>query len=289
MLEIPRDVEYVLWTLIRNGYETYLVGGCVRDFVMGIQPRDYDICTTATIDKVKSLFESVVPIGGKHGTVTVVMDDNRIEVTSLKIDGNIKIAIYEDLCTRDFTMNAMAMDVSGEIWDPLRGRDDIERRLIRAVGEPHHRFHEDALRMLRAIRFSCKLLFSIDKRTLDNIEAYSILIKTVSTERVREELNQILLSDYPGHGLRLLHRWGLLQYIIPELCRCVGFDQNNIYHDKDVFEHTITVLESVPAELDLRLAALLHDIAKPQTFNGGHFYGHNVEGANMATDILKRL
>ncbi|QDX94675.1 CCA tRNA nucleotidyltransferase [Brevibacillus laterosporus] len=303
-MNIPSNVQIVLDILHENGHSAYLVGGCVRDHLLNREPKDYDISTSAKPEEVQQLFDKTIPTGIKHGTVTVVLDGENIEVTTYRKDGNysdgrrpdsVEFAetIEEDLSRRDFTMNAIAFDGENYI-DPFNGREDLQYGFIRAVGKPLERLKEDALRMLRAIRFAGQLGFNINIDTMEAIKTSSHLISNVSIERQREELCKILQSDKPSIALRLLHKSTLLQYIIPELNSCVGFDQYSPYHDKCVFEHTLEVLDNVPPFLEVRLAALFHDTAKPNTFSLdekgiGHFYGHQSEGAELTQKIMQRL
>jgi len=304
-VEIPNVVEYVLNHLEYNGFQGYLIGGSVRDIFNYKSPKDYDICTNATPEQVKSLFAKSYDTGLKHGTVTIVLKDEYLEVTTLRKEGIYKDnrspeevfytnSLKEDVARRDFTINSIAIDVNRNVYDYFGGLKDIENKIIRAVGNPDQRFNEDALRLMRAIRLSAQHDFDIEENTLQAIIKNAYLIQMISKERTRDELCKILLSDYPGYGIEMLERTRLLQYIIPELCECVGFNQRNIHHDKDVFEHTLSVLNNSPKILNVRLGALLHDIGKIKTFsiddNGnGHFYGHHIEGAIIAEEILKRL
>ena len=304
-MEIPNAVEYILMHLEFNGYKAYLVGGSTRDIFNYKNPKDYDICSNATPEQVKKLFNKVILTGERHGTVTIVLNNEHYEVTTLRKDGIYKDnrspeEVYftndlkEDVSRRDFTINSICIDVNRNVYDYFGGIKDIENKIIRAVGKAENRYNDDSLRMIRAIRFSCQHNFIIEENTLQAIVRNAYLIQMISKERIRDELCKILMSDYPSKGIRLLQETGLLQYIIPELCDCVGFKQYNIHHDKDVFEHTLKVLDNTPKILEVRLGALLHDIAKPKTFsiddNGvGHFIGHHIEGEKVAEDILTRL
>lgn len=301
---LPKNVTKVLDTIKANGYEAYLVGGCVRDGLMNKEPKDYDIATSARPEQILSMFTKTIPTGLKHGTVTVVEDEENIECTTFRIDGEYSDGrrpdcvsyaktIEEDLSRRDFTMNAIAFDGDNYI-DPYNGISDIQNKTIKAVGSPSVRFNEDGLRMMRCIRFACQLEFRIDGMTQTAITSNSNLIKSISAERVRDEICKILISNNPGYGINLLLENGLLEIVLPELQKCVGFNQHNPYHDKDVHNHILTVVEGTTCDLITRLAALFHDIAKPDTFtlddNGiGHFYGHELESAHMAMSIMKRL
>lgn len=302
---IPNYVEYIMMHLEEYGHKTYLVGGGVRDIFNNKNPRDYDVTTSATPEQVIGLFKKVVPTGLKHGTVTVLTRDESVEVTTLRKDGIYKdnrhpeeviytTKLKDDVARRDFTINSIAIDLEGNVYDYFNGIKDIENKTIRAVGNPDERFNEDSLRMMRAIRFSAQHDFDIESETEESIRKNNYLLQAVSKERIRDELCKILLSDYPGYGIEMLERCKLLEFVIPELCECIGFDQRNIHHNKNVFEHIISVLNNSPKILNVRLAALLHDIAKPKTFsideNGnGHFYGHHIDSAIMAEEILKRL
>jgi len=300
MFKIPEEVQYVMQQINNNGFQAYLVGGCVRDMLLNKEPKDFDICTSALPEDVVKIFDKTIPTGLQHGTVTVLINHYPIEVTTMRKDGIYKDfrrpdtviftdKLEEDVMRRDFTINALALDNRLNLYDYVNGVEDLHNKTIKAVGNPHERFNEDPLRLMRAIRFCCQLDFRLSLNTAKSIYSNSEFIQKIAIERIREELNQILISNSPAIGMRELYKYNLLQYIVPELCICVGFDQNNVYHNKDIFEHTMTVVESIPSELHLRLSALLHDIAKPQTFNGGHFYGHHIEGAELAEQIMKRM
>jgi tRNA nucleotidyltransferase/poly(A) polymerase len=303
---IPNDVKIVLDTLKSNGYESYIVGGSIRDSQIGTSlPKDYDVTTNALPEEIIKLFDKTIPTGIEHGTVTVMINGEAYEVTTYRIDGEyldnrrpdvvtFVSNLKEDLARRDFTINALAFNEEEGLIDYFGGIEDLDNKIIRAVGEPNKRFQEDALRMLRAIRFSARLGFHIEEKTLEAIKANSQLILNVSNERVRDELCKILISNNSTKGLRLLQETKLLEFILPELQLAVGFNQKNPHHDKDVFEHILAVVEKCPSELNLRLAALLHDIAKPECFTIdkegiGHFYGHDRKGVILSEQILRRL
>ena len=304
-MEIPQKVEYILMHLEFNGYNAYLVGGSTRDIFNYKNPKDYDICSNATPEQVKKLFNKVILTGERHGTVTIILNDEHFEITTLRKDGIYKDnrspeEVYftndlkEDVSRRDFTINSICIDVNRNVYDYFGGLKDIENKIIRAVGKAEDRYVDDSLRMLRAIRFSCQYNFTIEENTFQAIIKNAYLIQMISKERIRDELCKILMSDNPSKGIRLLQETGLLQYIIPELCECVGFEQCNPNHDKDVFEHTLVVLDNTPKILNVRLSSLLHDIAKPKCFtlddNGiGHFYYHHIEGEKVVEEILSRL
>ncbi|WP_160676681.1 CCA tRNA nucleotidyltransferase [Clostridium sp. C8-1-8] len=304
-MNIPKDVKFIIDKFYENNYEAFIVGGCVRDSIRGVTPHDYDITTNALPEKIQELFEKTIPTGIKHGTITVLIDRNSYEVTTYRIDGDyidnrrpesveFVSDIKEDLSRRDFTINAMAYNYNEGLVDYFSGNEDLQNKLIKAVGEPDKRFNEDALRMMRAIRFAAQLGFTIEAKTLASIKKNNALINNISAERIRDEFIKIIISDNPSLGLRLLADTGILKHILPELDQCIGFDQHTPYHDKDIFNHTLSVVEKVPNLDYLRLAALFHDIAKPICFtldenNVGHFYGHNNKGENLTRKILRRL
>ncbi|GKX68421.1 CCA tRNA nucleotidyltransferase [Inconstantimicrobium mannanitabidum] len=304
-MKIPSQASYIINTLYNNGFEAFLVGGCVRDSLLQKSPQDYDITTNALPEDVCRIFDKTIPTGIKHGTITVMVENNAYEVTTYRIDGEylnnrspeevIFVSnIKEDLARRDFTINALAYNDTDGLLDFFNGIDDLNNGIIRCVGDPNKRFNEDALRMLRAIRFSSQLGFSIEESTLRAISQNSSLIQNISVERIADELNKCLLSNNPSNAFILLEHTGLLKYILPELQACVGFDQHTPYHNKDVFMHSLSVVDKVSPKLYLRLAALFHDIAKPPCFfidekSVGHFYGHDKEGEIISKEILKRL
>jgi len=303
---IPNDVKMILNTLKNNGYQSYIVGGSIRDFKIGISlPKDFDITTNALPEEIIRLFDKTVPTGIKHGTVTVMINGDGYEVTTYRIDGEyldnrrpdcvtFVSSLKEDLARRDFTINALAFNEADGLVDYFGGIKDLDDKIIRAVGEPNKRFKEDALRMLRAIRFAARLNFDIEEETLKAIKANYKLILNVSNERIRDELCKMLVSNYTTKALKLLEETKLLELILPELQVAVGFNQQNPHHDKDIFKHILAVVEKCPPELNLRVAGLLHDIAKPECFtideDGiGHFYGHDKKGVILSEKILRRL
>lgn len=308
-IDLPIDVKYILDVLNRNGYEAYIVGGSVRDSLLGKTPSDWDICTSAKPNKVIELFNSsghkTIETGLKHGTITIVIVDEHFEVTTFRMDGDYSDGrrpdsvqftddIVKDLSRRDFTINAMAYNEKDGLVDPYNGLDYLNSRVVRCVGNPNERFQEDGLRMLRAIRFASQLGFKIDRQTAIAIVDNRRLLRCISQERVREELNKILISKNPSGGMTALRTLKLLDYIIPELNDCYNFNQHNPNHDKDVFEHIMSVLDTIEPKLELRLAALFHDIGKPNTFTMdedgiGHFYSHHKESARICREVMKRL
>ena len=294
MFDIPCGVRNIMNKLIDSNYTAYLVGGCVRDYVLGIEPNDFDIGTSALPDNILALFPGAIPTGIKHGTLTVLSDSGPVEVSAMRYEGGYTDNLCLDLTFRDFTINSLAMDINGVIYDCNSGIEDIKNGIIRTAGPARNVYRNDPLRMMRAVRLACYLGFDISSDTTDEIIQSSSLIKSVPAERVRDELNKIILSNRPSFGIRGLFDYGLLTHILPELCACHGFEQNSKYHDKDVFEHTMAVLENVANSLVLRLSALLHDIAKPLTYSEdhdgqGHFYKHHMVGGDMCQTILKRL
>ena len=303
-LVLPDSVINILSRLQQGGFSAFVAGGAVRDMLMDKTPHDYDIATSAKPKDVKAMFARTVDTGIKHGTVTVVENKTGYEVTTFRRDGEYADGrhpssvsfvddVREDCARRDFTINAMMYSPDTGILDYFGGRNDIKRRLIRCVGEPERRFKEDALRMLRAVRFSAALSFKIEDSTWKAIKKCAVLIKKVSSERIAEEINKILLSENPDY-IRKLHECGLLRYIMPELERCFGEPQKNKYHIYDVGEHIMHTVKNVPADMTLRWAALMHDIGKPVCSSTGangiiHFYGHHRESCKIAVDLMHRL
>ena len=239
-ITMPKEAELIIDELYNIGKEGFVVGGCVRDSLLGLKPKDWDITTNASPQLVKDTFEKlgfrVIETGIKHGTVTVIINDEPFEITTYRIEGeyidnrrpsNVEYtdSLREDLIRRDFTINAMAYNTVIGLVDPFNGREHLNEKIIKCVGDGNERFSEDALRMMRAIRFSSQLDFQIDQRTLENIKKNDILIKNISNERIKDELNKILLSDRPSKGVRKMVEAGVMGYIIPEMMKCVGFDQ----------------------------------------------------------------
>lgn len=306
-IQMPPAVYKILKVLNSNGYDGHIVGGCVRDSILKKKPNDWDICTNCTPKKMLHIFSgfTVVPTGLKHGTVTVVINGENYEVTTYRIDGEYKDGrrpenveftnnLKEDLKRRDFTINAMAYNDKDGLIDYYGGIKDINDKIIRCVGDPTKRFNEDYLRMLRGIRFSTQLEYYLDKETFNAINKLSQNIINISVERIRVELNKMLILNTPSKGFNLLNDTNLLKYILPELKGCVGFNQHNPHHDKDVFNHILDVVDNTENDLILRLSALFHDIGKPETFsldiNGvGHFYKHDTKSAEITKKVMKRL
>ena len=307
IMQIPREIKYIMQYIFKNNYKVFIIGGAVRNSLLNTKIYDWDLVTSAKPKNIINIFSNykVIPTGLQHGTVTVIINNISVQITSMRKDGVYKDnrspeevfftnSLKEDVARRDFTINSIAIDVNRNVYDYFGGLKDIENKIIRAVGDVDARFNEDALRLLRAIRLSAQHDFDIEENTLQAIIKNAYLIQIISKERIRDELCKILMSDYPGYGIEMLERTELLQYIMPELCDCVSFEQCNPNHDKDVFEHIISVLNNTPKILNVRLSALLHDIAKPKCFtlddNGvGHFYYHHIEGEKLTEEILSRL
>lgn len=294
----------ILETLHNSGYEGYIVGGAVRDKIMGLTPKDIDIATNAKPLEVINLFPKVVPSGIKFGTVTVFVDDEGYEVTTFRADGKyldgrrpeevfFSETISDDLSRRDFTINALAEDLNGEIIDIFGGVSDINNKIIKAVGNPKERFKEDALRMLRAFRFSARYGFEIEPVTLEAIKELKEETKLVSGDRIREEITQILMTDNVFKTFSLMYEVGILQIILPEVANLYGVEQNHPYHKYNVFEHTMRAVENSFKSPIIRWTMLLHDIGKPvvrETVDGiDRFHKHNIHSIVLAEDILKRL
>lgn len=302
-ISMPEDVKFILNTLDNNGYEAYIVGGCVRDSILNKQPKDWDITTNAKPEEVIKLFDKVVLTGLKHGTVTVVLNNEGYEVTTYRTDGEYEdnrhpkevrfvSSLKEDLARRDFTINAMAFNEKTGLVDYFHGVRDLHEKIIKTVGAPEERFNEDALRMLRAVRFSAQLDFNIDKTLLGAIKKLSINIKNISKERIREEFNKILVNN--PRKIDVLKDCEILELIIPEIKRIYDFNQNNPYHIYDLYNHSIKATEVIDEKLHLRLTMLLHDFGKIKTRtideNGiSHYYNHSRESLELAKCILKEL
>lgn len=303
-INIPQKVEYVIEQLNQNGFEAYVVGGCVRDSLLNREPKDWDITTNATPLQVKNIFNKTIDTGIQHGTVIVMIDKEGFEVTTYRVDGkysdnrrpdNVQFtnSLKEDLSRRDFTINALAYNHIEGIIDYFDGINDINNKIIRCVGNLDDRFNEDALRMLRACRFCSQLNFDLEYDVIYSMIKNSRLISNISKERIQSELNKILLSQNLN-GLYHIIQSDLLDYIIPELTDCFGCEQNNPYHIYSVGLHILKSVEFIENHLHLKLAMLFHDIAKPQCKtldenNRGHFYGHAALSSQIAQKILNRL
>ncbi|MBQ8503578.1 MAG: HD domain-containing protein [Clostridia bacterium] len=296
---------FVIERLNHAGYEAYLVGGAVRDLIMNKEPKDTDITTSALPHETKKVFEDypIIETGLKHGTVTLLLNHTPIEITTFRIETGYSDGrhpdkvdftkdITKDLSRRDFTMNSIAYNPVTGFVDPFNGKDDIKNGIIRCVGTPKERFTEDSLRVLRAIRFASSSGFSIDGETERAMTECKHLLSNISMERVYSEIVKLLC----GRNVKqvLLKYSGIISVVIPEISRMAGFDQHNFHHKYDLLEHTATVTESIEPVPHLRLAAFLHDVAKPRCMSFdddgvGHFYGHPALGAKIADEILQKL
>ncbi len=301
---LPEKVKVIIDTITEAGYEAFAVGGCIRDSILGRVPDDWDITTSAKPEQVKQLFRRTIDTGIEHGTVTVMLEKEGFEVTTYRIDGEYEDSrhpreviftanLVEDLKRRDFTINAMAYNETVGLVDVFGGIDDIGRKMIRCVGNAEERFTEDALRMMRAVRFSAQLGYEIEAETKAAIRRLAPNLMHISAERIQVELVKLLLSPHPDY-LRTAYETGVTKVILPEFDVCMETPQNHPHHCYNVGEHTLKALTEVPAKRELRLAVLFHDIGKPPSMtvdeNGQtHFYGHQQLGAEMTGKILKRL
>jgi tRNA nucleotidyltransferase (CCA-adding enzyme) len=302
-LKVPKDVERVVEKLTEAGHAAYVVGGCVRDAIRGVDPQDWDVATDATPEEIQKLFARSL-YTNRFGTVIVRSGDHEVEVTTYRVEADYSDhrrpdsvaftdSLTADLSRRDFTMNAMAWrpgrnGTPGELVDPFGGQRDLSARVLRAVGEPEERFREDALRMLRAVRFATLLDLRIDDRTARAISECAPLAATLSGERIQQEIVKIVGAPRPSAALRLLSDVGLLDVICPELEECKKTPQDKVAA-QDVFEHSLATVDATPAgDLVLRLAGLFHDIGKPETFADGHFHQHEFVGEFKARQILRR-
>lgn len=302
---LPAAVGRAIAQLGAAGHEAYPVGGCVRDTLLGKTPSDWDVATDAEPARVAEAFSGfrVIETGLKHGTVTVLIDKMPIEITTYRVDGlytdhrrpdavTFTRSLTEDLARRDFTVNAMACRPGEGVIDPFGGADDLEKGILRCVGEADRRFGEDPLRILRGMRFMATYGFTAEAETDASMRRNRELLRFISAERVRVELEKLLLGKYARRVLAAYT--DILTFVIPELAPCVGYPQHNLWHDLDIWAHTLKTVENVPAEPALRWAALLHDIGKPASVSTGedgsrHFYGHADIGADMAAKIMARL
>lgn len=303
-LQLPEPVSRILLQLTNTGFEAFAVGGCVRDALLGRQPGDWDITTSARPEQVKALFRRTIDTGIQHGTVTVMQGKEGFEVTTYRVDGeyldgrhpkqvSFTPSLSEDLKRRDFTINAMAYHPDAGLIDLFGGARDLKAGVIRAVGVPEERFQEDALRILRAIRFSAQLGFSIEPETLRAVTAFAGRLQLISKERIRAELDKLLKSKHPDQ-FRLLCETGITAILFPRFDQMMAMPQHNPYHCCTVGEHTLRMLACTPAEPLLRWAALLHDTGKTVTRSTDekgidHFYGHGKASAEFARAFLRDL
>lgn len=302
-LKIPDAPKQLMRVLLDAGHSAYVVGGCVRDSYLGITPHDWDICTSALPEEMKECFKKyhVIETGLKHGTLTVMVDDVGYEITTFRVDGGYSDHrhpdsvvfvgnLKDDLKRRDFTINAIAADIDGNVIDYFGGKQDLVHRVIRCVGNANERFQEDALRILRAMRFASRFNFCIDEKTEQAMRKNLKLLEYVSAERVNKELSGILM----GNCYAVLRCFpDVLSVWIPEIMPCVNFRQYNPHHYTDVWSHIILSIDEAPKDLYVRLALLYHDIGKPQCFTMegriGHFYGHAGVSKTIAEESLKKL
>lgn len=304
MIRLPEKVKLIIQRITDAGYEAYAVGGCVRDSLLMRTPDDWDITTSANPYQVKSIFERTVDTGIKHGTVTVLMGGEGFEVTTYRIDGEYEDSrhprevvftpsLEEDLKRRDFTINAMAYNEKDGLVDIFDGIGDIQRGLIRCVGNPLERFSEDVLRIMRAVRFSAQLGYRIDEPTKEAIRQLAPDLKRISAERIQTELVKLVISPHPEY-LRIAYELGITKVILPEFDMCMETSQNNPHHCFGVGDHILESMKAVSADRILRLAMLFHDIGKPETITVdeegiSHFHGHPVISEEIGRKVLKRL
>ena len=303
-IAIPEKAEYIIRTIRNAGFEAYVVGGCVRDSILGREPEDWDITTSAKPEQVKALFPRTIDTGIQHGTVTVMLEKEGFEVTTYRIDGKYednrhpKEVIFtpnltEDLRRRDFTINAMAYNNDTGLVDVFGGMEDIENGVIRCVGNARERFGEDALRIMRAIRFSAQLGYTIEEETCQAIRELAPTLEAISAERIRVELEKLLVSPHPDF-LRFAYEMGITKVVLPEFDACMETPQNHPHHMYNVGEHVLHTLDKVEPDRVLRLTMLFHDIGKPATLSTDeegitHFYEHHQIGEEMTRAILRRL
>lgn len=303
-INIPPEAGRILRVLEDNGYEAFVVGGCVRDSLLGKTPHDWDITTSALPGQVKALFRRTIDTGLKHGTVTIPAGGNQYEVTTYRIDGEyldgrhpsgvtFTANLREDLLRRDFTINAMAYSESAGLQDYFEGLEDLERGVIRAVGDPQKRFEEDALRIMRAVRFAAQLGYEVEAGTLAAMKQLAPTLERISAERIASELEKTLVSPHP-EKIIMAYQCGITAVVLPEFDRCMETDQHNPHHMYTVGEHTVRAMQLIRADRVLRAAVLMHDFGKPAcrtTDKNGvdHFHGHPDVSAQIAEQVLRRL
>ncbi len=314
-MNIPREIRELMIIIKDAGHEVYLVGGCIRDSILGIKPKDYDLCTSATIDvltEILALHYNTFQVGKQFATLIVHLKEMDVEVSSFRrrthegikfggsegkcedrFEDNLDDNLEMDLMCRDFTINAIAQDVDGVYFDPFSGKQDLSSRLLRSI-EPDQIMEEDPLRALRAIRLKLKYRLNLDEGLKEAIKRIASAPVAISPERLRDELFKILLLENPSEAIRDFVEYGLIKWFPfhEQVLRMVGYDQENPYHDKSLFDHTMAVLDHTPRQIEIRLAALFHDICKPdvQTFDEvAHYYGHEKLSGNASKSILKNL
>lgn len=304
VIQLPEKVKYIINRIMEAGYEAYAVGGCIRDSILGRTPEDWDITTSASPCEIKEIFNHTLDTGIKHGTVTVMLEKEGFEVTTYRIDGEYEdnrhprevtftSNLMEDLKRRDFTINAMAYNEQQGLVDAFEGMKDIQRKVIRCVGSPMERFSEDALRMMRAVRFSAQLGYEIEKETKKAISALAGDLKNISAERIQTELVKLILSPHPDY-LQTAYETGITAVILPEFDVCMHTQQHHPHHCYTVGRHTLESMKAIAPEKALRLAMLFHDMGKPAcraTDEEGidHFHGHPDVSEKIAADVLRRL
>ena len=310
-INIPYGAQEIINELQKNSYDAYVVGGCVRDSLLGISPHDWDICTSATPDEVIRILSAyeLIPTGLKHGTITALVKDgavaeyDRYEITTFRKDGEYKdgrhpesvefvSSLKEDLSRRDFTVNAMAYSDTTGVIDYFGGVSDLQKRVISCVGSPDDRFSEDALRMMRAMRFASTYGFSIDEVTATSIHRNRAILENIAAERIRDELVKLLVGKSARNVL--LEYSDVMAEIIPEFNECIGFEQNNPYHQYTVYDHIAHAVSNYTGDdISVKVALLLHDIGKPRCYSedekGGHFHGHSVPSYDIAKRVVESL
>lgn len=301
---LPENVNNLITRLESFGFSAYAVGGCVRDSLMGKTPKDWDICTDASPDEMKKVFENyrIIETGIKHGTVTVLLDEP-YEITTFRVDGEYADCrrpervsftknITEDLARRDFTVNAIAYNPKTGIVDPFGGQEDIKRKVLRTVGKAENRFSEDALRIMRGVRFCAVLDFEAEEETKQAMIRLAPLLKNISAERISSELVRALTEGKIFNAFTVFRN--IIGEIIPEMADCFDFEQKNIHHSYDIYSHILHAVDNYEGtDKYIKLALFMHDIGKPHCYkfydNSGHFKGHSVEGAKIAENVIKRL
>ena len=303
-IEVPDGARQVIETLQGAGYEAYVVGGCVRDSILGRVPQDWDVTTSAKPMEVKALFKRTIDTGIQHGTVTVMIGSVGYEVTTYRIDGEYEDSrhpkeviftpsLEEDLKRRDFTINAMAYNEREGLVDLFGGMEDIDRKMIRCVGDPMARFGEDALRIMRAVRFSAQLGYEIDEGTKEAIRKLAPNLRNISAERIHAELVKLVTSDHPEY-LRIAYETGITAVVFPEFDDMMQTPQKHPHHCYNVGDHTLVSMTKVPADKVLRLTMLFHDLGKPACLTVDedgttHFHGHPAVSEKLARAIMTRL
>lgn len=301
---LPDNVKYIINTIYEAGYEAYAVGGCIRDSLLGKKPADYDITTSAKPDVIKKLFRRTIDTGIQHGTVTVMLKDNGYEITTYRVDGEYEdnrhpksvsftSSLKEDLLRRDFTINAMAYNDKEGLVDLFGGQEDLKNGIIRCVGIPYERFTEDALRVMRAVRFAAQLGYNIEADTLNAMSKLSRNLKNVSMERIQVELVKMITSNHP-ELIRTAYEAGITKVFLPEFDEMMKTPQKHPHHMYSVGEHTIKAIQEIDADKYLRLAMLFHDMGKPATLTldedgTTHFHGHPAVSERICKEVLKRL